>query len=768
MTTKEFCLALLSAVTTAEVENILEKFREMHIDEIEWFPVGGRQNNRGIIELSRDPGRALVERLTNGIDAVLEAEFEKHKGKPVCSYPKEAATAWLNVSPKGLSEMTPQQRRLLAQRVMIKLLPGESRDSRTVEIRDYGIGLTPAQMPQTILSLNESNKLQKHYLAGTYGQGGSSTYVVSRYTFIASRYEGYHTLGFTLVRFLDLPPEEYKTGYYTYLTLKSRIPEAEFTSDEFPHGTLVRHFSYDLSNYSSPVGPNSVYGLLNQVLFDPVIPVWLENSIHDYRRVIKGSRNALNGAVDEGDESRKGPPLSHHMSMFHVDIGEFGRIGIEYWVLERPTKEDKIPIQAFVNPVRPIIFTIYGQNHAEMPRTLIRKDTDLPYLTQRLIVHVDCNSLTPSAKRALFVSNREDVRRGLLYDLIQQEIVRALKSDDELVRLNNEAKQQSHRERDESAVQQMRSEVARLLRVHGIAVAETIGGLPSNEDIEKQKPVRPHRPRPQPHPIDLHDPPTYIKILWEEDEEIGFYPGQRRYLRIETDAHSIYHNADNPAASRINIYSIGKGLLIAGSTPLNGGRLRAVIDCPENTNIGETGSINVELSRPSLPVLSDKRSYKVLEPPPTRPVPQRLSLPEFEWIPVEGPEDQRWNDLGWPDNISFIAYMSQTEPNGKLVIYYSTVFPKYNHQKVQLERKDPAVSASFTTRYEIWLAVHSLLIQQNQQQSESSDTQEHKKIDIDEELLENREREERCRVATLASLFAAREIQLGIPLTSED
>ena len=34
-------------------------------------------------------------------------------------------------------------------------------------------------MKDTILSLNESNKIQKHYLAGTYGQGGSSTFAFS-------------------------------------------------------------------------------------------------------------------------------------------------------------------------------------------------------------------------------------------------------------------------------------------------------------------------------------------------------------------------------------------------------------------------------------------------------------------------------------------------------------------------------------------------------------------------------------------------------------
>ena len=43
-------------------------------------------------------------------------------------------------------------------------------------------------MPHTILSLNESNKISKHYLVGAYGQGGSSTFTFSRLSVIACRY----------------------------------------------------------------------------------------------------------------------------------------------------------------------------------------------------------------------------------------------------------------------------------------------------------------------------------------------------------------------------------------------------------------------------------------------------------------------------------------------------------------------------------------------------------------------------------------------------
>jgi len=755
MTPEHLLDALLEAEDENKASTAVAAFEQAHRDASLWVPVG-RENNRGTIEASSDPGRSLVERLTNGIDAVLEAEHVGHKGMPACGSPREAAVAWLGVPQAGLSEMSQGERRRLAQRVSIKILPGGGRERRLVEIHDAGVGLTSEQMPRTILSLGESNKVQKLYLAGAYGQGGSSTFAVSKATLIASRYGPSPKVGFTVVRFLDLPPDRYKIGHYVYLTLDGKVLEAEVPADTFPTGTLVKALGYDLSSYPSPLGPNSVYGLLNQTLFDPVMPIWLDDGVQKYRRVIKGSRNALNGAVDEGDEGR-GPRLSHHVRLFYVALGEFGRIGIEYWVLEQPTKENKRPTAAFVNPNKPIVLTLHGQSHAELPVALIRKNAELPFLAQRLTGHIDCNSLSPTAKRSLFVSNREDARRGMVYDLIQQELVKVLRSDDELVRLNKEAKEEGFRARDENALRKMRSEVARLLRLQGIEVAEGLGGqVAEGEGDTPQRPIRPRPPRPPLQPIELHEPPTFIRLVWDAEATITFFPQQRRYIRIETDANSTYHNANNPEASRINIIAASEGITICGSTPLQGGRMRAIFEGAADAKMGHEGKVRVELTRTGLPVLADERPFRIVAPPPEKPKPRRLALPPFELRPVNGLDDSHWRGLGWPENPTQVASSAQME-EGILVIYYSTVFPKYATQRAIFEQRDISLARSFTSRYEIWLAVHSLLHYQDQQAA----SEQLKQLAEDTpEVAEEHERLERHRIATLASMFAAREVHL--------
>lgn len=749
MTSDELFAALRTAATPAEVEAALIAWNP---PATAWIPVGNRENNRGTIEAAADPGRSLVERLTNGIDAVLEQEHAQHGGLPDCRSPKDAAMAWLNVPPGGLSELSQGERQRLAKRVSVSLLEGAGRNKRVVEVVDRGTGLAPEQMAGTILSLNEGNKLTKHYLAGLYGQGGSSTFAVSDYTLIASRSDAGDEIGFTVIKFLDLPADLFRTGHYVYLTTDGTVLKTRLSSEDFPGGTVIRHIGYDLGGYPSPLGPNSLYGLLNTVLFDPVLPVWLDSRVHNYRRVIKGSRNALNGAVDEGDDRARGPVLAHNVRQFFVSIGEFGRVGLEYWVLEVPTQENKVPSAAFVNPKKPILLTLNGQNQAELSQVLIRKQAELPYLTQRLICHIDCNHLTPAAKRALFVSNREDARRGLVYELIERELINSLKSDDELTRLNNEARERGLRAQDENAQQQMRSEVARLLRIHGMNLTEPLGSTVTATATQPDSPTHPRRGRRPVTPLEIREPPSYIKLLWDEEDPITFYPEQRRYLRVETDANSTYHDPNDFTRSRVNFIVNGVGLRLVGTTPLQGGRMRVIVEAATNATIGTTGELRVELSRTGLPTLSDERAYQVVVRPPAQTSTRRVSLPPFDVREVDGPADPMWTQLGWPDDISKVASTAEME-QGILVVHYSTHFPKYASRRQALERRDAALAESFTARYKIWLAVHSLLFHADQEAAAHGP--ELPEGDADGE----QERAERIRTATLSALFAAREVE---------
>jgi hypothetical protein len=383
-----------------------------------------------------------------------------------------------------------------------------------------------------------------------------------------------------------------------------------------------------------------------------------------------------------------------------------------------------------------------------MSQALVRKEADLPYLRQRLICHVDCNRLNPGAKRSLFVSNREEARRGQVYSRIEEEVVRALKSDDDLFRLNAEAREKGLQEQDQEAQKQMQSEVARLLHLQGMNV-EMAGGVFGNETSDGRHGGK-RGPRPKPAQIDTNEPPSFVRIVWDESESITFFPDQTRYLRIETDADSSYHNPSDPRLSRMNFIISGNSIAITGTTPLKGGRMRLVVRGNSNAKLNTTGSIRVELTRLGLPSLGDERKFEIVPPPKAKPAKKAISVPRIDPRPIN-PEHPQWAVLDWPtDDFSFAASSSEME-NGTLVVWYSTVYPSYAKEIDVLEKKDPALAKSFNTRYAIWLAVHSLLLQ------EEAESTEH--MQVPEDIAELNERLERCRVARLSSMMVSREVR---------
>lgn len=757
MDVREFFDLLMKAGTVGECKAALAAWKAARDTHFEERPVGNRENNRGTIEVATDASRSLLERVINAHDAVLELEHEMHGGRPDCKTPREAAMVWLGVPEKeGLAKLSVAKRQELAKRTVVTIDPGDGPEARTISVQDLGTGIAADRLEGTILSLNASNKMQKFYLAGTYGQGGSSTFVFSKFVFIASRRHGTDEIVFTLVFYQDLPPDHYKSGHYVYVVDDGKPMVISAKDEDMPHGTLVKHFGFDLTGYTGSFGPRSVYGSLQRLMFDPVSSIRVQNRVHKWNRVIKGSRNALNGAVDDEDEG-KGPELDHNNPMAYINLDELGQIGIEYWVLKQTYddkgKPRKTPTDVYVDPKNPIILTNNGQNQGELSAQILKKDADLPYLKTRIICHINCDQLSAIAKRTLFSSTREHSREGLVLQKIKQELIDLLKADDELRRLNDEAREQSLKHQDDAADQQMRKQVARLLRIAGNSVADA-GGSKKKEPGEG----RPERKRgvfAKVEPIATVNPPTYIKFVWEKDEGIPFHATQRRYLRIETDAGSEYHDPSSSNPSRINVV-VGDDLKVVGTTPLRGGRMRVIVECKPKAELGSQGTIKVELYRSGMSALADEKPYSVVPPPTPKAEGSQSTYPEFNLIAVDGPDDDRWQYVcNESEDADVAKHASGVIPDeGTLNIYFSTQYPPFVQEFKKFELKDPALAVSFQQRYSLWLAVHALLMHQDEEQYDGPEIEE-----VDAAELH---RQERCRLASVAVMVANQEVRTGV------
>jgi hypothetical protein len=302
----------------------------------------------------------------------------------------------------------------------------------------------------------------------------------------------------------------------------------------------------------------------------------------------------------------------------------------------------------------------------------------------------------------------------------------------------------------------MQRQVARLLRIAGTAAAEASGKSDVGDRRVETKKKAPAKPK----PIQINEPPTYVRIVGDPDEAITFYADQRRYVRLETDANSDYHDPHDATKSRINII-VGDDLRIFGTSPLRGGRMRVGVQCKSDVPIESTGSIRVELYRPGLSALTDERGYRIVESPQPSGGSERTTFPNFKVIAVDGPDDVDWEYVseGFDDR-DVRRHATGTQLNeGVLYIYYSTAFPRFSIEKSRLDQQSPSLSASFQVRYELWLAVHALLVHQDEQSLDPTD--------VGDEAVELA-RMDRCRFAAIAAMMASQEIKSGINFEDAD
>ncbi len=190
-------------------------------------------------------------------------------------------------------------------------------------------------------------------------------------------------------------------------------------------------------------------------------------------------------------------------------------------------------------------------------------------------------------------------------------------------------------------------------------------------------------------------------------------------------------------------------------SPLQRGRMRIAVECNENCVTGSAGSIRIELYRKGLSALSDEADYKVVEKPESKEKSKSANVPDFEVIPVLGPEDSNWIQISDDDTDVRRHASNAIFDQGRLLVYYSTAFPRFATELRRFEQLDPAVSPSFKKRYELWIAVHALLMYQQQQDGNEG---------APEETAEEFIRDERCRFSVIATMFASQEAKTGVML----
>lgn len=331
---QDFLKTLMESATTKAIDELLGKLPivDMHAfnlnldqpdagwqeDRYHWVPVGRERNNAGRIRLAGKPIYPLAERLVNGMEALIEMmrlrELMGQPGAAPPQSPREAVLRYFKLPPldqiplskekisgKTLREHAREYARLL----LLELKYEKKQKEFSLSIRDHGIGQAPSKMHKTLLSLGSSDKGDKPYLIGVFGQGGSSTYAASHYSWVVSRRapdllgNEQDGIGWTLVR--HIKPKGRRDPYFAYLAAHpdGRVPFfGPQVADAlgFKHGSQFCHVGYDFGSGASAITRN-LYQALNHVLHNPVLP--FDTDVAGTKATVYGNSYRLSNASED-------------------------------------------------------------------------------------------------------------------------------------------------------------------------------------------------------------------------------------------------------------------------------------------------------------------------------------------------------------------------------------------------------------------------------------------------------------------------------------
>jgi len=624
-TAKDLLTELAQVGSLADAKRIVTAL-ERNFD-FRWRPVGDRENNYGTISIGSDPGSALVERITNAIDAVIEREaarqMRRKSKQALPSTPREAVEAWFGVPGGRQAAIDTDKRQKLANNISVRLLSGASKRQPTVEIRDYGIGLTPKLVPTTILGLNENNKVNKLYLAGAYGQGGSTVLAFSPQgtIFVSRRDPDLLTTGekdeiaVTFARYNELDPRRDKNGRFEYLVSpKYEVPGLPASALKFDAGTSVKHFDLEIPQYSQRMTQltGSLWWLLQNALFDPVLPVWAEEHRPEVlkdnkvdRRTIAGNNARLSASEDKTDK------VEHKDSVMVIVPHPAGEtnVRVNYWVLKQdedaPTSQ---PIESYVDVHRPIAYTFNGQTHGTDERRFVTDRLALPYLAKFFIMQVELDHLNPHARRELLSTTRDRLKQMSFHGEMRERIAAALDEDEELHRLDHERKEKILSHHSDSERAKMRERFARLMERFkaGIdAKAPAKGGELGGRDTKEpgnRKPLE---------PLKTKDEPTYIKIA-NTQKPVPIRLDRNALIRLESDAPDAY--LSNHTHAKLSIGCEPQGLALESKSDFKGGRARLTVRPTDKAQAGDMGKLTVFLFTPDERTITSSTSFRIEKP----------------------------------------------------------------------------------------------------------------------------------------------------------
>ncbi|MER7558828.1 hypothetical protein ABTZ46_17920 [Nocardioides sp. NPDC126508] len=559
--------------------------------------LGDNPVNWSSVSSAGEPAALLMERVTNMFDAYLLRAADGYADRDWRS-PAEAAAVVID-APDGVDALNDEQRAAVADNLRVIVMDSDDSARRpTIAFRDKGIGLTGEEMPNTILSLHGSNKLDTPWLHGVFGKGGSSTSQYSDATIVVSRKQPdlldaheQDRIAVAVVRLVDTPNR--RLEYFRYLVDENNNVFTAPASDypDFEPGTYVSHINFhgDKIGTQNWEYEESIYAYGETILFAPTLPYALQDARTGEANVRPENRRGPSTVAGLGRRlaraaGRKADDKTLEVTDWTtIQVPGVGTVRLRWWLFDGVDARRRRAAKGYV-----VLFTTNGQVHHNWDQAkLIQLVPDKQRVAKSILVQVDCDDLDLKTRARIFDTFRTQTRHSKEARELERVIADELRNDPDLRDMEERLVSQALRSAGKGVSAAFLKKLNKAISIKAAGIRVTDRG---SEDDRTTAPARIET---------LYDEPTYF----EGPETVTTIPGGRASVFLRVNA----HNAFVPTRGQITPQP-SAGLEEATYTlgDLRHGRLRVgmLID-PETT----PGTYSVDFD---LAWFSDDGTVKVL------------------------------------------------------------------------------------------------------------------------------------------------------------
>jgi hypothetical protein len=729
----DILMGLLQSHNPSDVAEQIEKISERLGNSFRILPIGGSPgtswdaqgqpnftndwNNRFHGLAVGNPDVALYERIKNCDDAVTKL-FEKlglFQGTPTTVAEANAEVA----------AQTPPN----SARVYLLSTEEQPNGCRTATVIDQGIGISPNEFATGICGRGSISKVGDPLQTGNLGFGASTSLRHCEYTIIVSRtYDFPNLIAFTVAHTWQHPLlgscfvwycDEYGNAFTALaqdLDEKRVVAPDEINSKNVHelvrnlpqtgrvflprHGTAVR-----MVGFTELHSKNTTYHMMREIAFGVEVPHCLINGLSKQRtdeedetddagapdkknsdvRYSIGMRHILNG-----QRARNVYPVRHHQPPVVQELKGFGEVTLEAWICDSRT--GRLPLDG-MKLSNPILVTLNGQVHSELPGKVLLGNVDMLSLHGSLLIEIALDRLSDDVRDRIIKSDRKGTVK-IAIEMIKALIARFIRKDESFIALNQEFRERLVLRNGEARSTAGIGRVNRLLAnpMAGPIFSNFGGagyGRQTTDNTTRDANGTGNDYRKQRH-IETREPPSYIKL-----RKGSIKAGHDEYFAIETDAPNRYNGRivlEVQTSDGFQPLSYGGSFLTEvgkSRKGLQNGRDSFLVACGKDALIGMTANVRANLVLFDNAMLVSRAEQievvAAVEEKPRRNV--RPSQPHIETVRLRPEDKARWvamdgNGIA-PEKI---AFNYRRDGEGRWLCFVNLAFERFVRMREELRQ----------------------------------------------------------------------------------